>query len=71
MLVASRANPFVFRDLLRQWCAIDALVEIAELCGFRLPDLAVTSRLTSKRMSNLVQNHLLDDVHVPCFNQVP
>ena len=71
MLVASRANPFVFRDLLRQWCAIDALVEIAELCGFRLPDLAVTSRLPSKRVSDFVQNHLLDDMHISCFNQVP
>ena len=71
MFVTTWANASVFRDLLCQWRAIDALVKIAELCGFRLPDLAVTSRLTSKRMSNLVQNHLLDDVHVTGFNKVP
>ena len=68
MLVTTWANPFVFRHLFCQWRAIDALVKVAELCGFRLPDLAVTSRLPGKRMSNLVQNHLLDDMHVSGFN---
>ena len=71
MLVTTWANPYVFRDLLRQWRAIDALVKVAELCGFRLPDLAVAGCLPGQRMSNLVQNHLLDDVHVTGFNQVP
>lgn len=71
MFVTSGANPFVFRHLFCQWCAIDALVKVANFSGFRLPDFAVTSRLTSERMGDLVQYDLLDDVHIPCFNQVP
>ena len=71
MLVTTWANPFVFRDLFCQWRAINSLVEVAKLGGFRLPDLAVAGCLPGQRMGDLVQNHLLDNVHVTGFNQVP
>ena len=71
MLVTTWANPFVFRHLFCQWRAINSLVEVAKLCGFRLPDLAVAGCLPGQRMGDLVQNHLLDNVHVTGFNQVP
>ncbi len=40
------ANPFVFRYLFSQWRAIDSLVKVSQLSGFRLPNLAVTCGLS-------------------------
>ena len=71
MLVTSWANPFVFRHLFCQRRAINPLVKVAELGGLRFPDLAVAGCLPGQRMGDLVQNHLLDNVHVTGFNQVP
>ena len=71
MLVTTWANPFVFRDLFCQLRAINSLVKVAKLGGFRLPDLAVAGCLPGQRMGDLVQNHLLNNVHVTGFNQVP
>ena len=71
MLVTTWANPFVFRHLFCQWRAINSLVEVAKLGGLRLPDLAMAGCLPSQCMGDLVQNHLLDNVHVTGFNQVP
>lgn len=71
MLVTSWANPFVFRHLFCQWRAINSLVKVAKLGGLRLPDLAVAGCLPGQSMGDLVQNHLLDNVHVTGFNQVP
>jgi len=71
VFVTPGANPFVFGHLFCQWCAVNALVKVAKFGGLRLPDFAVSGCLPGQRMSDLVQNHLLDHVQITGFNQVP
>lgn len=71
MLVATRANAAILSNLLSKWIAIDSLVKVAKFCGLLLPDLAVTSLLSAERVCNLMQQNLLDDLHIPGLDQVP
>ncbi len=71
MLVTTRAHSPILSDLLGQWRAIDPLVQVAKLGCLGLPNLAVTSSLTAECMGNLVQQNLLNNVQVTCFDQVP
>lgn len=71
MLVTTGADPAILGNLLGQWRAIDSLVEVAKLGCLGLPSLAVTGGLSAERMGNLVQQNLLNNVHVTCFDQVP
>ena len=64
-------DPAIFGNLLRQWGAIDPLVKVAELRCLGLPNLAVTGGLAAEGMGNLVQQNLLDDVHISGLDQVP
>lgn len=50
--------------------AIDALVTIADLARFLLPDFAVTYGLTNQGMGNFVQQHLLDLIKFAGCQQV-
>jgi hypothetical protein len=71
VLVTTGAHPAILSNLLGQWRAIDPLVEVAKLGCLGLPNLAVTGGLSAERMGNLVQQNLLNNVHVTCFDQVP
>ena len=68
MLVTTRAQPTILSNLLGQWRAIDSLVQVAKLGCLGLPNLAVTGGLSAERMGNLVQQNLLNNVHVTCFD---
>ena len=67
MLVTTGAHSAILGNLLGQWCAINSLVEVAKLGCLGLPNLAVTGGLSAERMGNLVQQNLLNNVHVTCF----
>jgi hypothetical protein len=71
VFVTTGADPAILGNLLGQWCAIDSLVQIAELSCLGFPNLAVTRGLTAERMGNLVQQYLLNNVHVSGIDQVP
>ena len=71
MLVTTRAHSPILSNLLGQRRAIDSLVEVAKLGCLGLPNLAVTGGLSAERMGNLVQQNLLNNVQVTCFDQVP
>ncbi len=71
MLVTTRAHSPILSDLFGQWRAIDSLVEVAKLGCLGLPNLAVAGGLSAERMGNLVQQNLLNNVQVTCFDQVP
>jgi hypothetical protein len=71
VFVTAGANPAILRNLPRQWRAINSLVQVAKLGRLRLPDLAVTGSLPAERVGYFVQQHLLNNRHVPGFNQVP
>jgi hypothetical protein len=71
VFVTAWANTFVFRNLLGKWRAIYSLVKVSQLSGFRLPNLAVTCGLSGQGVGDLVQNHLLYNVHVSRFDEVP
>lgn len=49
------ALTFPLGNILGNVCAIDALVPVADLAGLQLPDLAVASGLTGKRVSNFMK----------------
>jgi hypothetical protein len=68
VLVTTRAQPTILSNLLGQWRAIDSLMEVAKLGCLGLPNLAVTGGLSAERMGNLVQQNLLNNVHVTCFD---
>jgi hypothetical protein len=68
VLVTTRAHSTILSYLLGQWRAIDSLVQVAKLGCLDLPNLAVTGGLSAERMGNLVQQNLLNNVHVTCFD---
>lgn len=65
------AHAPILSNLLCQWRAIDSLVEVAKLGCLGLPNLAVAGGLSAECMGNLVQQNLLNNVQVTCFDQVP
>ena len=71
MLVTTGAHAPILGHLLGQRRAIDSLVEVAKFGCLGLPNLAVAGGLSAERMGNLVQQNLLNNVHVTCFDQVP
>jgi len=71
VLVTTRAHAPILSDLLGQWRAIDPLVQVAKFGCLGLPNLAVAGGLSAERMGDLVQQNLLNNVHVTCFYQVP
>ncbi len=71
MLVTTRAYPAILGNLLRQWCAINPLVQVTKLGCLRLPNLAVPGSLPAERMGYFVQQYLLNNLHISGFNQVP
>jgi hypothetical protein len=48
--------------------AIDSLVQVTQLGCLGLPNFAVTGRLATERMGNFVQQHLLNHMHIACFD---
>ncbi len=71
MLVTTWTLTTILGNLFGKRRAIDALVQVTQLGCLGLPNFAVTGRLTTERMGNFVQQHLLDYVHIPCFDQMP
>ena len=71
MLVTTGAHAPILSNLLGQWRAIDSLVQVAKFGCLGLPNLAVAGGLSAKRMGDLVQQNLLNNVQVSRFDQVP
>jgi hypothetical protein len=71
VLVTTGAHSPILSYLLGQWRAIDSLVQVAKFGCLGLPNLAVAGGLSAECVGDLVQQNLLNNVHVTCFDQVP
>lgn len=65
-----RAMAFPFSDILGDVGSVDSLVTIANLGGLEFPNLAVTGRLPSKRVSNFMKQDLMHQVKISMSHQV-